>query len=80
MAPGNDYVGVTQSNTITDPNGPFRGIFFAAAGDISLVNKNGRSVTITSGALVPGVIHPIRFTRVNVTGTTATGIFGVVED
>lgn len=51
-----------------------RGISFAAAGALKVVTVNGDTVTIPSGALAAGIIHPLRVKQVWSTGTTATGI------
>ena len=68
---------VTKSDTTADPAGPFRGIVFGGAGIIKLTTLEGDSVTIPSGVLATGIIHPIRFTRVWSATTTATDIWGV---
>lgn len=51
-----------------------RGVSFGVAGDIKVVTQGGETVTIPSGALVAGVIHPIRIKQIYSTGTTATSI------
>ncbi|MGR3699462.1 MAG: spike base protein, RCAP_Rcc01079 family [Roseovarius sp.] len=53
-----------------------RGVMVASAGDLAVVLKSGDAVTLP--ALSPGVIYPIRIARVLATGTTATGIKGLV--
>jgi hypothetical protein len=73
--PAFSVVAVTPNDSADVAGGPFRGICFAAAGDLAVVTADGDTVTITSGALAAGVIHPIRIKRVKNTGTTATGIF-----
>ncbi len=79
VIPANKIVAVTQSDTVADPGGPFRGLLLTVAGTIRLQMANG-TVNLLSGTLAPGVIHPVRFTRIHVTGTTATGIFGVRDE
>lgn len=55
---------------------PTRGIAFATAGALKILDGNGNAVTIPSGVLQAGVIHPIRATQVFSTGTTALNIWG----
>lgn len=77
-APGYNIVAVTQSDGTNDPNGPFRGIVFGTAGAIKVTTAKGDDVTLPSGLLSAGVIHPLRIKRVWSTGTTAANIYGVV--
>lgn len=51
-----------------------RGVSFVAAGDLAVVTAGGETVTIPSGALAAGIMHPLRLARIKATGTTATGI------
>lgn len=53
-----------------------RGISFGSAGDLKIAMIDGGTVTIPSGALAVGVIHPIRAARVYATGTTAGTLVG----
>jgi hypothetical protein len=53
---------------------PCRGIAFAVAGAIKIDDARGNTVTIPSGVLAAGIIHPIRAKRIHATGTTATSI------
>lgn len=62
-----------DTNTI----GPYRGIVFGGAGILRFTTQNGSDVTLPSGVLAAGVIHPIRVTLVH-TDTTATDIWGVI--
>ncbi len=48
-----------------------RGLAFKTEGDIAILDENGNDVVIESGILAAGVIHPIVFRRLLVTGTTA---------
>ena len=77
-AAGFNIIAVTQSDGTNDPNGPFRGIIIGAAGAIKITTMSGAAVTLPSGLLAVGVIHPLRIKRVWSTGTTATDIYGVV--
>jgi hypothetical protein len=51
-----------------------RGISFGTAGALAVVTLGGESLTIPSGALAAGVIHPLRVRQVKNTGTTAANI------
>ena len=53
---------------------PIRGVSFATAGAIKVTTADGDTVTIPSGALAAGGIHPMRLRRVWSTGTTAADI------
>lgn len=53
-----------------------RGISFGTAGALKVDMVGGETVTIPSGALAAGIIHPIRVTRVYATGTGASDIVG----
>lgn len=75
--PAKDIVAVTKSDTEDDPNGPFRGIVFGGAGIVRVRTANDQDRTIPSGVLAAGSIHPIRFTRVYNSTTTATDIYGI---
>ncbi|MDE1131271.1 MAG: hypothetical protein OSA49_06875 [Ascidiaceihabitans sp.] len=53
-----------------------RAIVLASGGDVSVVLKNGDAITLPG--LTAGVIYPVRVSRVLVTGTTATGLKGLI--
>ena len=53
-----------------------RAIMVGTSGDVSVVLKNG--TTLLLAGLMTGVIYPFRISRVNASGTTATGIKGLV--
>lgn len=78
MGPGEGIYLATKSDTVDDPNGPFRGICFDAAGAIKVTTLEGVAVTIPSGVLAAGVIHPLAVRRIWSSVTTATNIHGVV--
>jgi hypothetical protein len=64
---------LTPSDSGTMPAGYFF-ISFAAAGDIVAIPQGqATAITIPSGALAAGVVHPIAFSRIK-SGTTATGM------
>ena len=53
-----------------------RAIVLVSGGDVSVVLKNGDAITLPG--LTAGVIYPVRVSRVLVTGTTATGLKGLI--
>ena len=53
-----------------------RGVMVGSAGDVAVVLKSGDAITLP--ALSPGVIYPLRIARVLATGTTASGIKGLI--
>jgi hypothetical protein len=68
---------VTKSDTTNDPAGPFRGFCMSEAGDIKIRTEKGDDVTLVSGALAAGIIHPLRIVRVFSTGTGSQTIYGI---
>lgn len=63
-------------NDGADLQGITRAIILGGAGDVAVVLKNGDTITLP--ALAVGVIYPVRVARVLATGTTATGLKGLV--
>lgn len=61
----------TPSNTIDEAN-VSTGIYLDVAGTLSIETGGGDDITFAN--LAAGVWHQMRVKRVNVTGTTATGI------
>ncbi|SFS85577.1 hypothetical protein SAMN04488040_2119 [Sulfitobacter marinus] len=53
-----------------------RAVMVAGAGDLAVVLKGGDTVTLPS--LMAGVVYPFRIERVLNTGTTASGVTGLV--
>ena len=53
-----------------------RAIMVSGAGDVAVVLKSGDALTLTG--LTVGVIYPVRVAQVLATGTTATGLKGLV--
>ena len=56
-----------------------RGIAFSTTGAIHGMffdGKDEREITIPTGVLAAGVIHPLRITKIFATGTTITNIIG----
>lgn len=53
-----------------------RAVMVSVAGDLAVTLKNGDSITLPG--LTPGVIYPVRASQIHSTGTTATGIKGLI--
>ncbi|TNF19041.1 MAG: hypothetical protein EP318_16385 [Rhodobacteraceae bacterium] len=53
-----------------------RALMVSAAGDLAVTFRDGSSVTLPG--LAPGVIYPLRVRRVLATGSTATGVKGLI--
>ncbi|MEH6674291.1 spike base protein, RCAP_Rcc01079 family [Sulfitobacter sp.] len=53
-----------------------RGFMVGGAGDVAVTLKSGDAITLVG--LVAGVVYPFRVAQVRGTGTTATGIKGLV--
>lgn len=68
---------VSQSDTVNDPNGPFRAIVFGTVGVLRLTTPENADITIPSGVLSAGIVHPMRIHRVWTTSTTAANIYGL---
>lgn len=60
----------------TDLATAIRGISFAVVGALKVTMIDSTVVTIPSGALAAGIIHPLVIKRVWQNGTTATGLVG----
>lgn len=71
-----DYVFLVTPDDDDDLANTTRAISFAVAGDLKVTTAGGTTVTIPSGALAAGVVHPLRVVRVFATGTDADGIVG----
>lgn len=74
-APSSSQFLITPDND-NDLPATTRGVAFATAGAIKVTTANGETLIIPSGALAAGIVHPVRWTRVHSTGTTASGIVG----
>ncbi len=68
-------VSITPSDTTDQTGGPFRGFHVNGNGAVAFTDLNGNTNTLT---VVAGVPLPYSFTRILSTGTTATGIFGLL--
>lgn len=69
-SPASNFVAVAPSDSTELAVLP-RFLIIGTAGNVSLVNADGQSVTIPVQA---GQVLPLRPSKVNATGTTATGI------
>ena len=65
-----------QPDDDADVESVTRGLMVTGAGDVTVILKNGETLTLP--ALAPGVVYPIRVSRALDSGTTATGIKGLV--
>jgi hypothetical protein len=66
---------VTPSDSVDIRTGQLtRGIYVGGTGDMSVVMDNG---TVAFVGVVAGAVYPIRVSRVNATGTTATNILAL---
>ena len=74
MSPATNAVEVTPSDTV-DLAQPARGIAIGAVGDLKILTLDGQTVTLPSGILAAGLIHPLGVKRVFATGTVATPIW-----
>ena len=66
-------VAIVPSNTV-NISAPTRGIYVGVSGDVTAV-VGGTAILFTS--VPPGMILPVVATRVNATGTTATGLIAL---
>jgi hypothetical protein len=73
-APASDAFAVTPNDS-TDLTFIARSLFFGGAGTVSVITLEGTTVSFTIPA---GFILPLEVSRVNATGTTATGIVALV--
>lgn len=72
-APADDYFPITPADG-ADLSVTVRALVIAVGGDVKVTKPNGDAVTLT----LPAGATPIRVVRVWSTGTTATGITGLV--
>ena len=77
-SPGSPLL-VTPSDTVNCTNNDgnevlARGILVEVSGDLSVETLYDGTVIIPGGAIIAGQVYPIHCTRINVTGTAATGI------
>lgn len=68
--PATGVEAVTPSNSV-NLSKTSRALYVGVSGDIAVVMRDGTTATLLSAAIG---YHPLRVTRVNATGTTATNI------
>lgn len=74
IQPATEVVLITKNDSTTFAR--LRGISFHTAGILRVDTADSTDVSIPSGALAAGVIHPIAITRIYSTTTTADGFVG----
>ncbi|UOM37326.1 hypothetical protein [Acuticoccus sp. I52.16.1] len=74
-APAVDAFPITPDDD-TDLTQTVRAIYVGNAGDVSLVTAGGS--TVTFAGLTGSMVLPVTTSRVRASGTTATGIVGLV--
>ncbi|ORE90779.1 spike base protein, RCAP_Rcc01079 family [Acuticoccus yangtzensis] len=74
-APAVDAFPITPNDS-TDLTQAVRALYVGGAGDVNLITGNGSTVTFTG--LTGSMVLPVTTTRVRASGTTATGIVGLV--
>lgn len=72
--PAADYFAIVPDDA-ADFATPADSIFVGGAGDVVLVSPVGSVVTFAAPA---GIVIPAKAVRVNATGTTATGLVGLI--
>lgn len=78
ISSADDLIPVTKSDSVNDPNGPFRGLLLASSGILRVTMASGQTRDFADGELASGVIHPMNVKRVHSTGTGAQGIKGAI--
>jgi hypothetical protein len=66
---------IVPDDVVDLPNAT-RALVLASGGDVSVILRNGDAITLPG--LTAGVVYPVRVSRVLVTGTTATGLKGLI--
>lgn len=74
-SPARAAFAVTPSDAADLPQ-PTRAVYVAGAGDLRVTMVSGDVVTFA--AVQPGLVYPLRVARVMASGTTATGILGLL--
>lgn len=64
-------IAITPSDATSQPGGKFDAVFVGGAGNVTMVTGGS---AIAFNGLAAGSILPVGGTRVNATGTTATGL------
>jgi hypothetical protein len=76
-APANDAVAITPNNSIELAN-VVDSIFVGVAGTVNLVPLNGSVASPVSFTAVAGSVIPVRTRQVLSSGTSATGLVGLL--
>jgi len=74
-APAMDAFAITPNDS-TNLTQTVRAIYVGGAGDVSLITAGGSTVTFSG--ITGSMVLPVTTTRVRASGTTATGIVGLV--
>lgn len=69
-----DHLAIVTPSDSVDLSHVSRALYLSAVGAVKLTTVGGETVTIASGVLAAGVLHPIRATRIFATGTDAITI------
>ena len=64
-------------NDSTDLSQPIRGLYVGATGNVVVIFE-GDTANVTLTGVAGGIVHPFAIKRVLATGTTATGLVGVL--
>jgi hypothetical protein len=75
MAPASHGFAITPNDS-TDLSDVTRGIYAGTGGDLVVILREG--ATLTFANLPGGTVLPVRAARVKATGTTASGLIGLV--
>lgn len=67
---------VTPSDSANDPAAPFAGFYTGSGGSIRVLDEEGNDTTFAN--LPAGTVMTLAILRVFVTGTTATGVKGMI--
>jgi hypothetical protein len=74
LASASDAVVVTPSNTVNFTRGPCRSLYVGSGGNIAVV-IGGETITFANAAA--GSVLPIKVSRVDATGTTASSLLAL---
>lgn len=74
MATARNHVAITKSDATTY-SPPLDAVYVGVAGDVAIKDRDGTNVTYTA---VAGGIIPVQASLVMSTGTTASGLVGLI--
>lgn len=75
LSVGQSAFTITPSNTVNFARRA-RAVYVGGSGNVVAVFADGAAITFTS--VVAGSLLPVEVVRINATGTTATGLVGLV--